>query len=936
MYVRCPTCRKKVYFPDQDARRLAVCAACGTRYLIPDPLTEEEEQGIGTEERQALRQDFPPGEPEGGSVSRKLVASVVLTACALVLVVAWAARQAQAIRGRRVQNASIQRLAMPATKPAHAPAVVTRPRITATPIRPAAPLVVQSNLGPRRGPVPLEFSIGGSELPESAPPPQPSPSEVASIQEATTRPALARRPPIHPIGGPIDDLDPRIGRSITKGIDFLIHRFDSRANLLEEIRNDPKGESLGLDALCVYALMQCEQATGDPRLNPHEPLMKGLIRSMKMLPLGENHWETYSRALRATALSLYNRTEDRESIRMDAAALVRGSNGGGYTYQLAKSYTHGTVVAPFGAWDNSNTQYGLLGVWSAAEVGFEVPENYWLSMQEHWVACQCPNGQWAYMGIRPLGGGTHSMTCAGLASLFVTSEFLDMSRIGVAVGLDPYPPAVWKGLLWLEDGDNAVTLNHGGYDLYGLERVGLASGFKYFGTHDWYRELAQEAIDSQQPDGSWAGSLVETAYNLLFLSRGRHPILMNKLRFNGYWANRPQDIGNLARYASHQLERQLNWQVVPLDRNWPEWMDSPILYLASHKPVKLTSDDCARIRQFVENGGLLFTQADGNAPEFNQFARALATRLFPAYELEDVPPDHPLNSVMFKLHPAPPLKMVSNGSRILMLHSTTDLTKYWQMRDTRSKSSAFEFGMNLFVYAAGKRDLRNRLVSTYLPPLQSEPRVKWRIARLKYPGNWDPEPTAWARFSRWFGRQTGYGIEVVDVPIKDLNPQTAPIADLTGNARYVPTAAEVEAIRNYVQGGGVLLVDICGGSGPFGEQLQSDLFFKAFADTPLRVMSDVHPLLNASAAGMDDLSRPRLRQFATELLGRHAGLPEMLRSGKGHVVYTSLDLTTALLGTSTWGIMGYDPTYAEDFVKNLILWTADGQSDEPVGAATEP
>ena len=83
---------------------------------------------------------------------------------------------------------------------------------------------------------------------------------------------------------------------------------------------------------------------------------------------------------------------------------------------------------------------------------------------------------------------------------------------------------------WLEDGDNAVNLQdsiYWGYTLFGIERVGLASGFKYLGAHDWYRELAAKSIPTQWPDGGFgrspngADTIADTSFVVLFLSRGK-------------------------------------------------------------------------------------------------------------------------------------------------------------------------------------------------------------------------------------------------------------------------------------------------------------------------------------------------------------------------------------------------------------------------------
>lgn len=949
MKARCPACQKTAQLPDSEAGMMAVCTACGTTYRLPLAPPPEPAADAG-------RAVEPPPDPEPvqGGLRPTVIAFWGIAGaagCVVALLVTWGVLQWRASRpdARALARVTRPAMAVPTTTPTTAPAHQT---VTSKVRKQERKSVVFSSTRPGARPPesrPSERAVVASaterHLPAMPPLPAPAPRPPAPTAAPGSQPPhvqASSRPPVRPVAVESRDLtDQQIGQAIHKGASYLLHRFDARTHLLaidpreggvtinmingrRVISPSIPPQIAGEDILCVYALLQCGEAIDDPRLNYRESPMKDMIASMKSIPLENYHYETYARALRATALALHNQPQDRTALKMDAMALVRGSHSGAYTYTDTPAPGHSALELER-PWDNSNSQYGLLGVWSAAETGFEVSDVYWGAVQNHWTQTQFGNGQWSYN--MPFATGTHSMTCAGLASLLVTYDYLEAPRFGTSVGRDPFSPAIRRGLRWLEQGNNCLELNHGGYNLYGLERVALASGFKYFGTHDWYRELAARSIEAQDTDGSW-GQDVETAYNLLFLARGRHPILMNKLRFDGYWANRPRDAANLARFAARQLERPLNWQVVPLQRDWTAWNDSPILYLASHEPVKLSDDDVARIRTFVDNGGLLFTQADGDSLAFDSFAVQLAHRLFGDYELTDLPADHPLFSTMFKVRPDVPLKYVTNGSRILMLHSNTDLAKYWQLRDDKHMPFPFEFGTDLFVYAAGKRDLRNRLESNYIPPVKVAPTATIKVARLSYPGNWNPEPAAWTRFSRWFQLQTGYGVDVVECPMRELSPRTAPIAHLTGTAAYSPTALEVAAVKRYVESGGVLVVDLCGGTGAFDKQLQSDLFRKAFPDVRTEVMSPSHPLLSASRDGMEDLSRPHLRQFATDALGTRGGYPEEIAAGKGHVIFSSLDITTGLLGTNTWGILGYDPNYAQSLLKNIILWTWDGQQDE--------
>ena len=54
-------------------------------------------------------------------------------------------------------------------------------------------------------------------------------------------------------------------------------------------------------------------------------------------------------------------------------------------------------------------------------------------------------------------------------------------------------------------------------------------------------------------------------------------------------------------------------------------------------------------------------------------------------------------------------------------------------------------------------------------------------------------------------------------------------------------------------------------------------------------------------------------------------------SGKGWVIFSRLDLTDGLLGTPQWGILGYDPAYAQALMKNVVLWA---EARSPMAKAT--
>jgi hypothetical protein len=595
-------------------------------------------------------------------------------------------------------------------------------------------------------------------------------------------------------------------------------------------------------------------------------------------------------------------------------------------------------------WDNSNSQYGLLGVWAASEVGVEVPRKYWEAVQHHWESCQLKSGEWGYRANDTTG--RLAMTAGGIASLSVTYDWLVAPVTHGDVGRDPMTASLAAAMKWLENADHGVQTPHSqtvsfGYDLFAIERVGLATGFKYLGSHDWYRELAAKSLAWQSPDGSWSiypkasDNLVETAYHILFLSHGRHPLLMNKLRFErgqgetiagkpmpAYWANRPRDVANLARFTSRELERGFNWQVVDLNREWHDWLDCPVLFIASHNPPGLTDADYAKLRQFCEAGGIIFTHADGGSKSFTKWAvEELAHKVFPEYPPNILPQDHWIYSLNWEMRkPRPQLWGVTNGSRLLIVHSPTDLNAAWQQRDDRGRQDLFRLGTHVFFYAAGKLDFHNRIDSPYVPPAPEGKQPAIPVARVKYDGgDWDPEPGAWRRFANLYQWEMDTSIPVKALAFEELDAKKTPCAHLTGIRPVEFSDAQAKALNRYVAAGGIILVDPCGGSKEFDASVRA-LLVKAFPKGVRKNVPPTDPLFQTA-----DGSAPfklRLRPWDVDKLKMSAPPPlEYIAVNEGVVIISHVDITTGLLGTNTLTVVGYDPSIAQAVVWNMLGWT---------------
>ena len=835
--------------------------------------------------------------------------------------------------------------------------------------------------------------------PVAEPNPEPTPVPRAVATAPSTRPANGAGLPVVPAPQKPDGVsDAQVEASIRKGVDYLLQQFKADEVVVAgEARDETYKE--GVNALVVYALLQAGLSVDDERLKIGHPEMKAKVERMKdhlmnVSIANSTSPVTYSRSLRAMALGVYARPEDREALKADAEYLIKNSADGAYTYNdrvsrfdkpnvtpppeggvkdarprprdgderprpradgsshrlkdLSALLNDGKALLHNGEplvpvppktldlrpknypppirfeeppgfpWDNSNSFYALLGAWAAYEGGVEISTEHWNKADGHWRRNILQTGEWDYNGQQ--NRGSHAMNAHGTAALLMTHDQLEAPNLLPQAGREGYSPELTAALAWLEKEDNAVRLEYGpmhyrGYNLYSLARVGEASGFKWFGKHEWYRELAARAVSTQKPDGSWgvtqkpAHTIIDTAYHVLFLSRGRHPVLFNKLRFDGAWNNRTRDAANLTRFATRELERSFNWQVVGVNREFSDWLDSPILLISSHAAPKFTDQEIEKIKQFALAGGIIFTHADGSSARFNEAVTQLARKMFPSQAMADLPQTHPVYNIHYPIKAKIPLRGISNGSRLLWVHSPADITAAWQVRDG-TRRHLWEIGVNLFVYAGGKGTYRHRLDSPWIADAPFQPVRTLKVARVTTSGNSDPEPLAWERFARWMKSQTSWQVDVVPTAPAKLDPSVV-LAHLTLSGRAAPTAAEMASLRQFVENGGLLVIDEAEGADFPLKQL--------IGDQPGRFLGEDDVLAKATYAGMEALGPVKLRTFALTTM-KPADAIQVAPVGKGVVIHCTGDIASGFLGTNTWGIAGLEPGYARKLMKNLLIW----------------
>jgi len=663
----------------------------------------------------------------------------------------------------------------------------------------------------------------------------------------------------------------------------------------------------GVAALAVFALSESGVPDADPAI------AKGLefveSQSFKM---------TYDAACAAMAItSLGSPGSHMNALARARDFLVRAQvRNGMWAYE-----------ATGGGGDNSNTQFALLGLYAASALGLGVPEETWSLAEKHYTSTQNRDGGWGYVPGQPSRG---SMTAAAAGILHVLGArlYVETDKCGTY----RQDPRMAGGIRWLEK-NFSVTEHPGGepghhnYYLYALERVGVFTGERYIGAHDWYLEGARYLVDIQNKDGSWRSGrdvLPNTCFALLFLAKGNVPVLINKLNYGGEWNVDAHDAENLTRYVSAKLGQRVGWQSVKMTEPLETFLAAPILYVTGHKFPAFSPDQTARMRTFFEQGGFLFAESCCGSKEFDRGLRLFASAVFPDVPLAPLDKSDPVYRAFFNLSTsARAFEGVKAGCRLNLVYSPSDLSCIWEKNDTRGGEEAFQFGANIAAYVTGKERLVPRLEQFKVVPSKAASIAApgaFTLAQISYAsGNWNPHPGAGPKLLQFMNEKAGLSVtsEQVNIALTDKNLANYPFIYLTGCKRFTLSDEEKKALREYLERGGFLFADAACGKPEFDESfkaLAADLFPAQQLETippdsPVyHIAFDTTRVTYTTAVRELNPSLSTLTLYAVNLDGRTA------------VVYSPYDIGCALEQFPAYGARGLLSEDAFKVATNIVLF----------------
>ncbi|MDR1491251.1 MAG: DUF4159 domain-containing protein [Planctomycetaceae bacterium] len=774
---------------------------------------------------------------------------------------------------------------------------------------------------------------------------------------------------------PAQDVDSRQVRDAIDGAISYLKNKQNPDGSWAEWRDQPCGAT----SLCSLALLSAGVAKDDPTI-------QRALAYLRKLPPAQVA-KTYSVALQIMALAAADSGNEKPQIQRNVewleSAQIQSDNpekNGGWNGDPQSG----------GIPDNASSQYVILALYEAERAGAKIKPETWRRAKEFWENGQKADGSWFN---DPLGKreGTDPMTCAGITSLMIINGFYGSASAFVRDDAihccqseeNPDDARIDRGFRWLIRHFTTAPGEWNYYYLYCMERVGQISAQRFIGQYDWFREGVQTLLKRKgNAVNYWTGDEgfeqydhIATAFALLFLSRGRRPILISKGKYNdndAVWSPHPHDLKNLTEFAVRQWQLEMTWQVVDVrTASVDDLLQTPILFLCGSQSMLNGSLQeqqrlAEKLRGYIDAGGFIFAEANTEDDSFDVGFRKLMQNMFQQetdYELRPLEAEHPIWSMekVVSVDQIRPMEGIDYGCRTCVVYippirnvhhspprpTPPSLSCLWELQRFHQRDDAYAdhiqhqiddalgIGLNVVAYAAGRTPrYKYEMPSTAEKKLENYQRRRGQIqaAMLDQQGNVNAAPRAVPKLLEQLALQLHIPVNVHPVRVSlDRNEIfDYPILFMHGRNAIELTESQRRQLKRYIEQGGFLLVNAICSSKAFTESFKNEMQ-TTFADKPMAKIPPNDPLLTDSCGGFPlqtlnvrTLEKTEDRRNKIVVKPLVPDLEGIAFDGRWRIIFSPYDISCALEDDAgTLQCQGYTKEDAFKLAINAILYAIE-------------
>lgn len=126
---------------------------------------------------------------------------------------------------------------------------------------------------------------------------------------------------------------------------------------------------------------------------------------------------------------------------------------------------------------------------------------------------------------------------------------------------------------------------------------------------------------------------------LISFGSNAQEIALLKYNGGGDWYANPTSLPNLIRFCNNNINTKIKNKPATVEPNSPDLFSYPFIHMTGHGNVVFNDSEAENLKKYLEAGG--FLHIDDNYG-MDQYIRKEIKKLFPNYDLVEIPSSHPI------------------------------------------------------------------------------------------------------------------------------------------------------------------------------------------------------------------------------------------------------------------------------------------------------